>query len=54
MQEKEYGLEELQAMLMEMAEGFESPSMYYGVPSVIDESLCLKRARFGTTVTGGE
>ncbi|XP_057419664.1 uncharacterized protein LOC130713860 [Lotus japonicus] len=44
---KDYGLEELQSMLMEMVEEFESPSMYScEVPSVIDESQCSKRMRF--------
>lgn len=47
---KHYGLEDLQGMLMEMAQGFESSSMYCGVPSVIDESRCLKRTRFDTTM----
>ncbi|XP_061358554.1 uncharacterized protein LOC133302752 isoform X2 [Gastrolobium bilobum] len=47
---KDYGLEELQSMFMEMVEGFEYPSMYCGAPSGIDESRCLKRMRFDTTV----
>lgn len=38
-EEKVYGLEELQDMFMEMAEGFQSPSMYCGTPSVVDESF---------------
>ncbi|CAJ2650229.1 chaperone protein DnaJ-like [Trifolium pratense] len=42
-EEKVYGLEELQGMFMEMAEGFEYPSMYYGTTSIIDESSCAKR-----------
>ncbi|GAU29097.1 hypothetical protein TSUD_58630 [Trifolium subterraneum] len=42
-EEKVYGLEELQAMFMEMAEGFEYPSMYYGTTSIIDESSCANR-----------
>ena len=37
-------------MLMEMAKGFECPSMYCGVNSVIDESPCLKRTRFDTNM----
>ncbi|XP_004505262.1 uncharacterized protein [Cicer arietinum] len=41
-EEKVYGLEELQAMFMEMAEGFQSTSMYCGTPSVVDES-CVNR-----------
>ncbi|KAK7379909.1 hypothetical protein VNO78_34185 [Psophocarpus tetragonolobus] len=45
-EEKNYGLEELQDMLMEMAKGVETPSVYCGVPSVIGESGCLKRTRF--------
>lgn len=44
-EEKVYGLEELQSMFMEMVEGFESPSMYCGVPSMFDES------RLDTNVT---
>ncbi|RDX81732.1 cbpA, partial [Mucuna pruriens] len=48
-EKKQYGLEELQTMLMDMAKGFESPSMYFGVPSVVDESRCSKRTRFDTT-----
>ncbi|KAG4906272.1 hypothetical protein JHK82_054910 [Glycine max] len=47
---KHYGLEELQGMLMEMAKGFECPSMYCGVNSVIDESPCVKRTRFDTNM----
>ena len=50
LQGKHYGLEELQGMLMEMAKGFECPSMYCGVNSVIDESPCLKRTRFDTNM----
>ncbi|KAK2380656.1 chaperone DnaJ-domain superfamily protein [Trifolium repens] len=42
-EEKVYGLEELQAMFMEMAEGFESPPMYYGTTSIINESSCSNR-----------
>ncbi|KEH30888.1 putative DnaJ domain-containing protein [Medicago truncatula] len=38
-EEKVYGLEELQDMFMEMAEGFQSPSVYCGTPSVVDESF---------------
>ncbi|XP_027346560.1 uncharacterized protein LOC113858231 [Abrus precatorius] len=49
-EKKHYGLEELQAMFMEMAQGFKSPSMYCGVPSMMDESRCLKRMRFDTTM----
>lgn len=45
-EEKDYGLEELQNMLKEMVEGFESPSMCCGVSSVIDESPCSKKMRF--------
>ncbi|CAI8618490.1 unnamed protein product [Vicia faba] len=37
-EEKVYGLDELQAMFMEMAEGFETPSMYFGTPTRVDES----------------
>jgi len=44
LQEKVYGLEELQDMFMEMAEGFESPSMYCGTPSVIDESFAKRES----------
>ncbi|KAK7368208.1 hypothetical protein VNO80_10232 [Phaseolus coccineus] len=44
-EKKHYDLEELQGMLMEMAKGFECPSMYCGVPSVIDESV-LKEDSF--------
>ena len=49
LQKKHYDLEELQGMLMDMAKGFECPSMYCGVPSVIDKSRCLKRTRFDTS-----
>lgn len=42
LQEKVYGLEELQDMFMEMAEGFESPSMYCGTPSMVDESFAKR------------
>ncbi|KAK7362579.1 hypothetical protein VNO77_04696 [Canavalia gladiata] len=49
-EEKHYGLEELQGMFMEMAEGFGSPSMYCEVPSMMDESGCSKRMRFDTTM----
>ncbi|TKY59044.1 DnaJ-like subfamily B member 8 [Spatholobus suberectus] len=49
-EKKHYGLEELQAMLMEMAEGFDSPSMYCGIPSLIDESRGVKRMRFDDTM----
>ncbi|KAL9277212.1 hypothetical protein ACSQ67_025220 [Phaseolus vulgaris] len=48
-EKKHYDLEELQGMLMDMAKGFECPSMYCGVPSVIDKSRCLKRTRFDTS-----
>lgn len=41
-EEKVYGLEELQDMFMEMAEGFESPSMYCGTPSMVDESFAKR------------
>jgi len=44
LQEKVYGLEELQDMFMEMAEGFESPSMYCGTSSVIDESFAKRES----------
>ena len=37
-------------MFMEMVEGFESPAMYCGVPSVFDESPCSKRTRLDTNV----
>jgi len=46
LQKEHYDLEELQEMLMEMAKGFECPSMYCGVPSGVDESRCSKRTRF--------
>ncbi|XP_058735398.1 uncharacterized protein LOC131607405 [Vicia villosa] len=41
-EEKVYGLDELQAMFMEMAEGFETPSMCFGTPLRVDES-CVNR-----------
>ncbi|XP_047151879.1 chaperone protein DnaJ-like isoform X2 [Vigna umbellata] len=44
-EKKHYDLKELQGMLMEIAKGFECPSMYCGVPSAIDESRCLKKTR---------
>ncbi|CAL0327750.1 unnamed protein product [Lupinus luteus] len=37
-EEKVYGLEELQSMFMEMAKGFEYPSMNGEGPSVVEES----------------
>ncbi|RYR14301.1 uncharacterized protein [Arachis hypogaea] len=47
-EEKEFGLEDLQSMFMEMLEGFESPStMYCSMPSSsmfeFDESPCAKK-----------
>lgn len=45
LQKKHYDLKELQGMLMEIAKGFECPSMY----SVIDESRCLKKTRLDTS-----
>ncbi|BAT74930.1 hypothetical protein LR48_Vigan09g068200 [Vigna angularis] len=44
-EKKHYDLKELQGMLMEIAKGFECPSMYCGVSSAIDESRCLKKTR---------
>lgn len=44
-QEKEYSMEELQSMLMEMAKGFENPSWHYGPSSSVDETQCSKKAR---------
>ncbi|KAH7516359.1 hypothetical protein FEM48_Zijuj10G0126600 [Ziziphus jujuba var. spinosa] len=44
-EEKNYTLEDLQAMLMEMAEGFDSPSLFSG-QSVFEDSRCSKRTRF--------
>ncbi|CAK8577443.1 unnamed protein product [Lathyrus sativus] len=41
-EEKVYGLDELQDMFMEMAEGFGAPSMCFGTPMRVDES-CVSR-----------
>ncbi|CAL0332698.1 unnamed protein product [Lupinus luteus] len=51
-EEKVYGLEELQSMFMEMAKGFEYPSMNGEGPSVVEESGCsLKMMPFETNLT---
>ena len=42
LQEKVYGLDELQAMFVEMAEGFETSSMCFETPMRVDES-CVSR-----------
>ncbi|XP_019445831.1 PREDICTED: uncharacterized protein LOC109349469 isoform X2 [Lupinus angustifolius] len=49
-EEKVYGWEELQSMFMEMAKGFEYPSMFGEGPSVVDQSECSKRKPFDTNV----
>ncbi|KAI5387067.1 uncharacterized protein LOC127101345 [Lathyrus oleraceus] len=41
-EEKVYGLDELQAMFVEMAEGFETSSMCFETPMRVDES-CVSR-----------
>ncbi|KAJ7943016.1 chaperone protein DnaJ [Quillaja saponaria] len=46
-EEKGCSMEELQSMLMEMVQGFESSSWYCG-PSILDESRCSKRMRIET------
>ncbi|CAL0313576.1 unnamed protein product [Lupinus luteus] len=53
-EEKVYGLEELQSMFMEMAEGFKTQSMYGEGPSVLDESRCSKRTRLDTSMTSNK
>lgn len=50
-QGKSYSIEELQAMLVEMAQGFESPMVFYGPPSVFEDSGCSKRTRLETNPT---
>lgn len=48
---KSYSIGELQAMLEEMAQGFESPMVFYGPPSVFEDSGCSKRTRLETNPT---
>ncbi|PON78752.1 Terminal organelle assembly protein [Parasponia andersonii] len=46
--EKGYSLEELQEMLVEMAEGFKSTTSFCGSSSVFEGSGCSKRTRLET------
>lgn len=49
MQEKNYSLEELQNMLMEMAQGFDLPPLIFNGPSIFEgDSRCSKRTRLET------
>ncbi|KAK4608676.1 hypothetical protein RGQ29_002188 [Quercus rubra] len=43
-EEKSYSLEELQSMLLEMAQGFESPTWFCG-PSILEDPGCSMRTR---------
>ncbi|XP_028776638.1 uncharacterized protein LOC114733347 [Neltuma alba] len=49
-EEKEYSIEELQSMLMEMVQGFENPSWQFGASPVDEESQCSKRARLDSNL----
>ncbi|KAF3432198.1 hypothetical protein FNV43_RR26937 [Rhamnella rubrinervis] len=51
-EEKNYSLEELQKMLMEMAQGFESPPSMFNGPSIFEDSRCSKRTRLETNPMG--
>jgi hypothetical protein len=44
-QDKSYSMEELQTMLSEMAQGFETSS-WYCTPSILEEPRNSKRARY--------
>ncbi|XP_062150126.1 uncharacterized protein LOC133858672 isoform X2 [Alnus glutinosa] len=44
-EDKNYSVEELQSMLLEMAQGFESPAWFCG-PSIAEDSRCSKRTRW--------
>ncbi|XP_041013103.1 dnaJ homolog subfamily B member 7-like isoform X1 [Juglans microcarpa x Juglans regia] len=46
-EKKNYSLEELQRMLVEMAQGFDSPTWSCG-PSIVGNSGCSKRTRWET------
>ncbi|KAI4313797.1 hypothetical protein L6164_026748 [Bauhinia variegata] len=47
-EEKQYSIEELQTMLAEMVQGFETPSWHCG-PSLVHERQCSKRTRLDPT-----
>ncbi|KAK4261711.1 hypothetical protein QN277_004670 [Acacia crassicarpa] len=49
-EEREYSIEELQSMLMEMAQGFEDPPWQFKASPVEEESHCSKRARLDSNL----
>ncbi|KAJ0037845.1 hypothetical protein Pint_22249 [Pistacia integerrima] len=49
-EDKSYSLEELQAMLMEMSEGFEASTWLNEYP-ILEDSRCSKRTRWETSET---